>query len=97
MPTNGPFSYLGIVPKYNAHCVENIGDESIKMLEMFRAAKFEDFSLEQWLARTPATMISEYMSLTGSKKQEFLKGLSKEKTSVKPFLRKGKSMADISS
>lgn len=47
---------VGIVPKNNAHYVENIGDEEVEMLEMFRAPKFEDFSTEQWLAQTPATM-----------------------------------------
>jgi oxalate decarboxylase/phosphoglucose isomerase-like protein (cupin superfamily) len=46
---------VGIVLKNNAHFVENIGDEPVEMLEMFRASKFEDFSLEQWLAQTPAT------------------------------------------
>ena len=56
---------VGIVPKNNAHFVENIGDEPVEMLEAFRASKFEDFSVEQWLAQTPATMVAEHMNLTG--------------------------------
>jgi hypothetical protein len=34
------------------HFVENIGDEPVEMLEVFRADKFQDFSLNQWLALT---------------------------------------------
>lgn len=86
---------VGIVPKNNAHFVENIGDEPVEMLEMFRASKFEDFSTEQWLAQTPATMVAEHMNLTGARKEEFLKNLSKDKTAVKPPLRKPKSMNEI--
>ncbi|PGH04735.1 hypothetical protein AJ79_07014 [Helicocarpus griseus UAMH5409] len=93
------FSYqagdIGIVPKNNAHFVENIGDEPVEMLEVFRASRFEDFSVEQWLAQTPATMVAEHMNLTGSRKEEFLKNLSKEKIAVKPPLRKVKSVPEL--
>jgi oxalate decarboxylase family bicupin protein len=86
---------VGIVPKNNAHFVENIGDEPVEMLEVFRASKFEDFSVEQWLAQTPATMVAEHMNLTGVRKEEFLKSLSKEKTAVKPPLKRSKSLSDL--
>ena len=86
---------VGIVPKNNAHFVENIGDEPVEFLEMFRAAKFEDFSLEQWLAQTPATMVAEHLNLTGSRKEEFFKSLSKKKTAVKPPLRRNKSLSAL--
>ena len=86
---------IGIVPKNNAHYVENIGDEPVEMLEVFRAPKFEDFSLEQWLAQTPATMVAEHLNLTGSKREEFLKSLSREKMAVKPPLKKSKSVSDL--
>lgn len=93
------FNYMagdvGIVPKNNAHFVENIGDEPVEMLEMFRAPRFEDFSTEQWLAQTPATMVAEHLNLSGSNREKFLKGLSKDKTAVKPPLRKTKSVSDI--
>jgi oxalate decarboxylase family bicupin protein len=38
---------IGIVPRNMAHYVENIGDEPVEMLEVFRASTFQDFSLEQ--------------------------------------------------
>jgi len=86
---------VGIVPQNHAHYVENIGDEPVEMLEMFRAPYFEDFSTEQWLAQTPATTVAEHLNLTGFNKEKFLKSLSKDKTAVKPPLRKNKSMSDM--
>ena len=83
------------MPKNNAHYVENIGDEPVEFLEMFRASKFEDFSLDQWLAQTPATMVAEHLNLTGEKRETFLKSLSKDKTAVKPPLKKSKSLSDM--
>jgi hypothetical protein len=40
-------------------------------------------------------MVAEHMNLTGSRREEFLKNLSKDKTAVKPPLRKHKSMSDM--
>lgn len=39
---------VGIVPKNMGHFVENVGDEDVEMLEIFRADEFRDFSLFQW-------------------------------------------------
>ena len=81
------FNYMagdvGIVPKNNAHYVENIGEGEVEMLEMFRAAEFEDFSTEQWLANTPGTIVAEHLNLEGDIREKFLKGLSKDKMPVK--------------
>jgi oxalate decarboxylase family bicupin protein len=87
---------VGIVPKNMGHFVENIGDEPLEMLELFRAPKFQDFSLEQWLAQLPPTMVAEHLNLSGSKGEEFLKGLSKEKIAIKSPLKKHKSESDLS-
>ncbi|KFA48480.1 hypothetical protein S40293_00435 [Stachybotrys chartarum IBT 40293] len=48
---------VGIVPANMGHFVENIGDEPIEMLEVFRADEFRDFSLFQWLGETPQRMV----------------------------------------
>jgi oxalate decarboxylase family bicupin protein len=57
------FDYLpgdvGIVPRNMGHFVENIGDEDIEMLEVFRADEFRDFSLFQWLGETPRRMVAD--------------------------------------
>lgn len=39
------------------HFVENIGDEPLEMLEVFRADEFRDFSLFQWLGETPQRQV----------------------------------------
>jgi oxalate decarboxylase family bicupin protein len=89
---------VGIVPKNNAHYVENIGTEEdgdVEMLEMFRAAKFEDFSTEQWLAQTPGQNVAEHLNLYGERREKFLKSLKKDKVPVKAELRKTRSAGDM--
>jgi oxalate decarboxylase family bicupin protein len=74
---------VGIVPKNNAHYVENIGEGEVEMLEVFRASRFQDFSTEQWLANTPGYIVSDHLNLEGDKKKAFLEGLNKDKVPVK--------------
>jgi oxalate decarboxylase family bicupin protein len=52
---------VGIVPANMGHFVENIGDEPIEMLEVFRADEFRDFSLFQWLGETPQRMVVDHL------------------------------------
>ena len=57
------FDYLpgdvGIVPRNMGHFVENIGDEPIEMLEIFRSDKFRDISLFQWMGETPQRHVAD--------------------------------------
>ncbi|TDZ71984.1 Oxalate decarboxylase OxdC [Colletotrichum trifolii] len=43
------------------HFVENIGDEPLEMLEIFRADAFRDFSLFQWMGETPKKMVIDHL------------------------------------
>lgn len=52
---------VGIVPKNMGHFVENIGDEPVEMLEIFRADRFRDFSLLQWMGETPRRMVLDHL------------------------------------
>ena len=53
---------VGIVPKNMGHFIENLSDdEPLEVLEIFRADKFEDFSLFQWLGETPRRMVREHL------------------------------------
>lgn len=52
---------VGIVPRNMGHFVENIGDEAIEMLEVFRADEFRDFSLFQWMGETPKKMVIDHL------------------------------------
>lgn len=52
---------VGIVPRNMGHFVENIGDEPVEMLEVFRADQFRDFSLFQWMGETPQRMVADHL------------------------------------
>lgn len=56
---------VGIVPKNMGHFIENLSDdEPLEVLEIFRADKFEDFSLFQWLGETPRRMVKDHLFAT---------------------------------
>ena len=54
---------VGYVPAEMAHYVENLGDEPLLFLELFRGPRFADFSLNQWMALTPARLIEAHLNL----------------------------------
>ena len=76
---------VGIVPMAMGHYVENLSDtDEVEMLEVFRAARFEDFSLEQWLGETPRRIVAEHLfGRDGREGRAFVKGLSVGKEVVK--------------
>jgi oxalate decarboxylase len=57
---------VGYVPKSMSHYVQNIGDVPLKFLELFRSSKFEDVSLNQWLALTPSQLVKSHLALDQS-------------------------------
>jgi len=79
---------VGIVPKSMGHYVENLSDtEEVEMLEMFRAPRFEDFSLEQWLASTPNRNVREHVFQADERAgRKFEEELEAVKRPVKPML-----------
>ena len=52
---------VAIVPRNMGHFVENIGDEPIEMLEIFRADEFADISLFQWMGSTPQKLVLDHL------------------------------------
>lgn len=67
---------MGYVPFAMAHYVENRGDEPLLYLEMFRASRFVDVSLQQWMALTPPELVQAHLNLdqtvTGALQKEKL-------------------------
>ncbi|KAF5000792.1 hypothetical protein FDECE_11128 [Fusarium decemcellulare] len=61
--TSRTFDYVpgdvGIVPRNMGHFVENIGDEPVEMLEIFRADEFRDISLFKWMGETPQKQVAD--------------------------------------
>ncbi|MET8909142.1 oxalate decarboxylase family bicupin [Micromonospora sp. NPDC004551] len=69
---------VGYVPFAYGHYIENIGDEPLVFLEMFRKPRFEDISLAQWMANMPAEVIADTINLP----RGMIEALPKEKRPV---------------
>ncbi|GJJ10026.1 hypothetical protein Clacol_004252 [Clathrus columnatus] len=54
---------VGYVPPSNAHYVENIGNETLHFLEIFKTDQFQDISLNQWLALTPPELVKAHLGI----------------------------------
>jgi oxalate decarboxylase len=57
---------VGYVPRPMGHYIENTGASTLRFLEMFRSARFESVSLEQWMALTPASLVSAHLNIPAS-------------------------------
>ena len=69
---------VGYVPFAMAHYVQNLGDEPLRFLEMFRSARFMDVSLNQWMALTPPELVQAHLNLD----QQTMAALRKDKPIV---------------
>ncbi|WP_458104438.1 oxalate decarboxylase [Bacillus sp. PK3-037] len=69
---------VGYVPFAMGHYVENLGNEPLVFLEIFKDDHYADVSLNQWLAMLPETFVQEHLDLG----KEFTDVLSKEKHPV---------------
>jgi oxalate decarboxylase len=54
---------VGYIEKTLPHYVENIGNTDLKFLEMFKANVYQDLSLSEWLAHTPAELVMVHMNI----------------------------------
>lgn len=52
---------VGYVPFAMGHFIENTGDATLRFLEMFRAERFADISLNQWMALTPPDLVRSHL------------------------------------
>jgi oxalate decarboxylase len=69
---------VGYVPMSMPHFVENTGSEPLRFLELFRASRFEDVSLAQWMALTPHELVQAHLNLD----REMLDAIRKDKQPV---------------
>jgi oxalate decarboxylase len=54
---------VGFVPRVAGHYIENTGTTNVMFLEMFKADKFVDVSLNQWIRRLPPEMVTSHLNL----------------------------------
>src|SRR5580658_10050729 len=57
---------VGFVPAVAGHYIENTGDTDVVFLEMFKASRFLDFSLNNWIGRMPPEMATAHLNLDAS-------------------------------
>ncbi|TCD61848.1 hypothetical protein EIP91_007838 [Steccherinum ochraceum] len=54
---------IGFVPATFGHYVENTGNTTLRFLEIFKSDRFQDISLNQWLALTPPDLVKAHLQL----------------------------------
>lgn len=54
---------VGFVPRVAGHYIENTGDTDLVFLEMFKADRFIDVSLNNWIRRLPPEMATAHLNL----------------------------------
>jgi len=54
---------VGYVPKTLAHYIENIGDEPVRVLNVFHTGEYKDVSLNNWLALTPKELVKGHLDV----------------------------------
>jgi oxalate decarboxylase len=54
---------VGYVPSMAGHCIENTGTADLMLLEMFKTSRYQDVSLNQWIARMPDKMAQAHLKL----------------------------------
>ena len=64
---------IGYVRKALGHYVENTGSTDLVFMEVFRADRFEEVSLSDWLAHSPPDMVAETLNLDPSVIAQFPK------------------------
>ncbi len=57
---------VGFVPLMAGHYIENTGTDDLVFLEMFKAPRFEDFSLNNWIRRVPPEIAEAHLKLTAA-------------------------------
>lgn len=71
---------VGYVPFAMGHYIENIGDEPLRYLEMFRSSYFADLSLNQWMGLTTPELVRAHLNLD----RQTMAALRKDKPVIVP-------------
>jgi len=71
---------VGYVNKSAPHYIENTGDTDLVFLEVFPTPFYEDISLAEWLAHTPARLVDEHLQAG----EAMLNAIPKAEAVIKP-------------
>jgi oxalate decarboxylase len=67
---------VGYVPKTLAHYIENIGDEPMRVLNVFSTGEYKDISLNQWMALTPPALVQGHLDVGDTLMKSLRQGYS---------------------
>jgi oxalate decarboxylase len=54
---------IGYVKRNYGHYVENVGDTDMQFIGVFRASRYEEFSLSDWLTHTPPKLVAQHLNV----------------------------------
>jgi oxalate decarboxylase len=54
---------IGYVRKNLGHYVENTGDTDLQFIGVFRASRYEEISLSNWLTHTPPALVAQHLNV----------------------------------
>lgn len=54
---------VGVVKRNHGHYIENTGDEALVFIETFRASRYEEVSLANWLAHLPPQLVAAHLNI----------------------------------
>lgn len=54
---------VGYIEKTLPHYIANVAGEDLRFIEVFRSDRFEDLSLSEWLAHTPAELVMAHLNI----------------------------------
>ncbi len=55
---------VGYVPKTLGHYIENTGDTDLVFLEMFKAPRYQDLSLNDWMTHLPPEIVFQHLNIS---------------------------------
>ena len=55
---------VGIVPLVAGHYIQNIGDEKVIFLEIFKNPRYSEISFNKWLASNPSLIVAEHLNVS---------------------------------
>ena len=64
---------VGVVRKNLGHYVENTGSDVLQFVEVFRAPRYEEVSLAEWLGHVPPELVMQHFNLTREDVEKFPK------------------------
>jgi oxalate decarboxylase/phosphoglucose isomerase-like protein (cupin superfamily) len=60
----GSWAATSLIDPLLGHYVENTGNTTLRYIEVFRTDKFQDVSLNQWLALTPPELVKAHLGFS---------------------------------